>query len=261
MASALSGNIFSIFRGKKMIRNKFIHSIPQHSSILELGPFFKPICTGKNVKYFDILTQEELVQRAKNITTEDNIRNIPFIDYVSPTGDLAIIHGRFDAVISSHVIEHQLDLIDHLQKVSNLLIPGGSYYLFIPDKRYCFDHFNNASSIADIIQAHLDKKQKHSLKSVIEHRALTTHNIASKHWRGDHGKLENTSQKIKAAMEEYHTGAYIDVHAWCFTPDSFAEIVTLLEQMDYIDLAINKIYPTPYKSLEFYVKLEKKTRE
>jgi len=240
-------------------RSLFINSIPKSGEVLELGPFYNPICKGSQVKYFDILSQEDLKERAKaeNITNSDRINKIPFIDYVSPTGDLRIINAKFDAVVSSHVIEHQLDFINHLQTVSNLLKDTGKYFLIIPDKRYCFDHFNNESTIAGIINNHVEKREKHSLKSVIEHRAFTTHNNAGRHWAGDHGTIEGNNQKVKDAITEYNTGAYIDVHAWYFTPDSFSHIIKSLHELGYIDLKIRELYPTPYGSLEFYVVLER----
>ncbi len=50
----------------------------------------------------------------------------PKIEYLSPTGDLTIVNRRFHAVLSSHCIEHQPDLIRHLQHVAALLDPGGT---------------------------------------------------------------------------------------------------------------------------------------
>ena len=96
-------------------RKIFLNSIPSGISILEIGPFFNPVCVGENVAYFDILNQEELRARAMEIGYKEAINRIPFINYVSPVGDLNIIHKKFDAIISCHAIEHQLDLIAHLR--------------------------------------------------------------------------------------------------------------------------------------------------
>jgi ubiquinone/menaquinone biosynthesis C-methylase UbiE len=251
-------NILMHYEGRKTLRKKFIAEISNNNSILEIGPFYKPVCVGDNVSYFDIINQEELIERAKTITTADKLKDIPFIHFVSPIGDLSVVDKKFDAVASSHAIEHQLDLIDHLKKVSYLLHENGKYYLLVPDKRYCFDYFNNESTIADVIQATVDKKVKHSLKSVIEHRALTTHNIAKKHWHGFHDKLTDTSKRVKEAIEEYNNEEYIDVHGWYFTPTSFEKIINVLNELGYIDLKIDKIYSTRYKSFEFYVTLKKR---
>ena len=94
--------------------------------------------------------------------------------------------GGLRAVFSSHCIEHQPDLVRHLQEVANLLEPDGAYFLLIPNKLYCFDHFIAETSVADVMLAHHLGHRVHTLASVIEHRALTTHNDPSRHWLGDH---------------------------------------------------------------------------
>jgi SAM-dependent methyltransferase len=244
----------------KYLRTEFVNSIPKDISILEIGPFYKPVCRGSKVKYFDILDQAALVERAKAIDSNNNTDNVPYIHFVSPTGDLSIIHETFDAVFSSHVIEHQLDLIKHLQQTSRLLNKGGKYYLIIPDKRYCFDHFNHESTIADVINAHFEKRKKHSLKSVIEHRALTTHNNSSDHWGGEHGVINDISDRIKNAITEHSMNEYVDVHAFYFTPNSFSQIINLLNQLGYIDFVVNWLHETSPENFEFYCILEKVQR-
>jgi SAM-dependent methyltransferase len=256
----------NIFK-KKYTKLEFLNSLPKNSTVLEIGPFYSPFCKGANVKYFDILDRAALVGRALEISPGINTENIPVIDYVSATGDLSIINETFDAVFSSHVIEHQWDFTDHLQKVSGLLNKGGKYYLMIPDKRYCFDHFNNITTIADIINAGFEKRKKHSLKSVIEHRAFITHNDPVRHWKGDHGfvdsvsnrakLLDDMSERIKNAVSEFNANEFVDVHAWCFTPDSFAEIISILNKLGYTDFKIERLHPTLKNSFEFFAVLEK----
>ena len=239
-------------------RKPFVASIPKDVSILEIGPFYNPVCVGDSVKYFDILSKENLIKRAKQIDENINSERIPYIEYVSPTGDLSIINETFDAIVSCHAIEHQLDLIDHLQKTSKLLKAGGKYYVIAPDKRYCFDHFMNESTIADVINAHVVKPTKTSVRSVIEHRALSTHNNAFKHWMGIHKLKNDISSKIKNALTEYMVSDYVDVHSWYFTPKSFSNNIKLLHQLGYIDFTIDKLYPTSPGSLEFYAVLQKR---
>jgi SAM-dependent methyltransferase len=239
------------------LRADFLDSIPKNISTLEIGPFFNPLCRGEKVKYFDILDRNELISRAKRLKLEFQEENVPFIDYSSPVGDLSVIPETFDAVFSSHVIEHQPDLINHLQKVDKLLNDGGKYYLIIPDKRYCFDYFNPESSIADVLNAYYERQKKHTLKSVLEHRALITHNNAGDHWKGNHGILENVVEKIKNAIEEYNTSDYIDVHSLCFTPASFAQIIGWLSKLGYTNFSIDRIHETLENDIEFYCVLIK----
>lgn len=256
-----------LFAKQIYTRSDFFNSLPKSNSILEIGPFYSPFCKGSHVKYFDILNREQLVERAMQISKDINLENIPVIDFVSATGDISVITETFDIVFSSHVIEHQWDFINHLQKVSKLLKSGSKYYAIIPDKRYCFDHFNTLTTVADIINANVEKPKKHSVKSVIEHRAFTTHNDPVKHWKGDHGFVDTVtnrakvidplSERIKNAIAEFKANEFVDVHAWYFTPESFAEIVNILAKLEYIQFTINKLYTTQKNSLEFFVVLEK----
>ena len=249
----------NIYRSRKSYydRNSFLKSIPKELKILEIGPFFNPVHKGEKVKYFDIENREDLVVRAKELDPTFKVENIPYIDYVSPSADLTIIKEIFEAIYSSHVIEHQFDLIDHLQKTSDLLPVGGKYYLIVPDKRYCFDHFQQISTIADVISAHFEKRKKHTLKSLLEHRVLATHNDPVLHWKGNHGKLTDKVIKIKKAIAEYEERDLIDTHAFYFTPDTFIEIMNLLYELDYINFKVERIHKTPKNNFEFYCVLEK----
>jgi hypothetical protein len=98
----------------------------------------------------------------------------------------------------------------------------------------------------------------HTLRSVIEHRALTTHNDSLRHWRGDHGIIfENCERRVQAAEQEFYDakGHYIDVHAWYFSPDSLSAILSALHSMGLIQLRVQSVYPTRYGDIEFWMVL------
>lgn len=235
-------------------RNDFAALVAKSPAVLEIGPFCNPMLRGPNVSYFDVLSQEELIARARSFGFDP--AGVPHIDYVSPTSDLSTIEHRFDAVISSHCVEHQTDLVGHLQAVERLLRPGGVYCLLVPDKRYCFDHFIAASNLAEAIVAHHERRQAHTLRSVIEHRALITHNDSVRHWQGDHGVVyDNLEERFQAALQEFGNakGKYIDVHAWYFTPDSAFAIFSALQRMGLSRLGVHTIYPTRYCANEFWM--------
>jgi SAM-dependent methyltransferase len=239
-------------------RYDFIPLIPPKIPILEIGPFYTPIVRGENVRYFDVLNSQELVKRAAELKYP--VENIPFIHFVDPKGDLSVVGEQFDAVVSSHNIEHQPDLIGHLNKVERLLNPGGLYFCLIPDKRYCFDHYMPETTLADILTRHYDKLNIHYLKSVIEHRALTVHNEPSRHWAGDHGpRYDNVVRRINDTLEEYKkaAGGYIDVHAHHFTPDRFAELIGVLNEMKHTSFRILRNYHTRKNQAEFFVIMQK----
>jgi SAM-dependent methyltransferase len=239
-------------------REDFIALIPNNAEALEIGPFCNPVLRGPSVQYFDVLSREGNVARAKSIGLDPH--GAPEIDYVSTTGDLSTVNSRFEVVVSSHCIEHQPNLLGHLQDVGRLLAPGGAYFVLIPDKRYCFDHFIPASNLAEVMVAWHERRQVHALRSLIEHRTLTTHNDGLRHWQGDHGTpLANFGTRFRAAVQEFDgaRGKYIDVHAWYFTPGSASQLLSALQDDGLSPLRVHRTYPTRYGATEFWMILRK----
>lgn len=243
-----------------MDKYKFVSLIPTEFSCLEIGPFNKPLLSGSNVKYFDVLDQNELIQRATELNIES--KSIPQIDFVSEHGDLKVVNENFAVVLSSHVVEHQPNLIAHLQAVADLLLDSGRYFLIIPDRRFSFDYFLAESSLAQVVAANVESRKTHTLTSVIEHRCLTTHNSPYLHLLGIHGKLRSDKDLVKQidlAVTEYQNNisGYIDVHAWYFTPVGFTLLINRLFELELIKFKVEKLYSTTLGKLEFFVILRK----
>ncbi len=240
-------------------RSAFVDLMRDATSILEIGPFANPTVSGPRVKYFDVLSSDALRRRALAHGLDPN--RCPNIDFVSPTGDLGVVSGQYDAVVSSHVIEHQPDLIRHWLGVARLLNPGGRYFLAVPDKRFCFDHFIAESTFATVLDAYFRGLRMHTIASVVEHRALTTHNDARRHWKGDHGEpaYKASLGQIREALDVClrNPGDYIDTHAWQFTSRSFREIAATLFAAGMSPFRVARVYDTVRGSNEFYAVLEK----
>ncbi|HEX6834130.1 MAG TPA: methyltransferase domain-containing protein, partial [Rudaea sp.] len=229
--------------------------------VLEIGPLASPLLRRPGVQYFDVLSTADLREKARIHGLD--VEACPTIDFVSATGDLAVVTQTFDAVVSCHVIEHQPDLVRHLRGVADIMKPGGRYFLAVPDKRYCFDHFIAASTIADVIDAHAREARTHSIASIIEHTSLTTHNDTARHWNGDHGEPRYVAEpgRVQGAVDAYlrNPGAYIDAHAWQFVPSSFRDIMGLLRTLRVSAFEVERVYPTVRNSNEFYAVLKKVT--
>jgi len=241
-------------------RAAFSALIPRSSDglILEIGPLDRPTVSGSDVRYFDICPTEELRKKAE-MNGLDQL-GVPKIDYWEPNGDLGVITEKFASVVSSHCIEHQPDLVRHLQKVERLLLDDGRYFLVIPDKRYCFDHYLPESRLSEVVRAFDEERHTPNLYSVLEHRALVTGNDPAHHWRGEHGlRYSELKSMWQSAAEEYANahGAYIDVHIWQFTPESFVAMVEGLFQLGLINFTVEKIFSTPRNQLEFFCILQK----
>jgi hypothetical protein len=242
-------------------RSAFIEKIlaKLHHEILEIGPLNRPLIRSDFMKYFDLLPTEEL--RARAAEQGLNPDSVPSIDFYDRNGDLSVITEKFHDVVSAHCIEHQPDLIRHLQNVSNILETTSSrYWCVLPDKRYCFDALIPETKIVEVIEAFENKQTKPSIYKVIEHRALTTHNDPVEHWVGNHG-LPNVNLKSRweAARQEFENanGSYVDVHCWQFTPQSFVNLINGLFELGYIDFVVEEIFDTPENDLEFCAVLRK----
>jgi SAM-dependent methyltransferase len=233
------------------LRENLIALIDDGRSVLEIGPFCDPLLRGPHVAYLDVLDAEQLRARAVKIG-KDPTRCPAWIDYV---GGLEQVGRRFDAVISSHAIEHNPDLVHHLAQVERILNPEGLFCLIIPDKRYCFDHYIAESSIAQVLQAHREQRRTHNLASVVEHIALTTHNNPPRHWAGDHGAAVTPDSAVRVrnaiAAFDANSASYIDVHAWYFTPDSFRLIIETLGALGLTGLEIAGVYDSARDRNEF----------
>ena len=226
----------------------FVRRVPTDAPVLEIGPFVSPRLKGPQVRYFDLLDQAGLNARAAR---KGLPQTAPVIDYVSEAADLSVVRGPFVGVFSAHCIEHQVDLVAHLAAVERLLGPGGRYFLIVPDKRYCMDHFLPETTVAAVIDAHLHPAARHTARSIIEHRALTTHNSPRRHWRGDHGQPGPDAERLKAAIAEARSGRASDVHAWTFTPESFRRVIEALRLAGLTGLGIEDVHPTAYGRGEF----------
>jgi hypothetical protein len=248
-------------RRTQLIRSEFVEIIltKRAGEILEIGPLNRPLINGPFMRYFDLLPTSELKDRAKAEGLDPN--GVPEIHFFHSNGDLSVIGQKFHDVVSAHCIEHQPDLIKHLNQVEELLENEGSrYWLIIPDKRYCFDALLPVSSISEIVQANVENHVKPSIWKVIEHRAMTTHNNSIEHWRGNSGSHgTDLKERWNAAEAEFNlaNGNYIDVHCWQFTPKSFASTVSNLHNLGLISFQVEQIFETPTNNLEFCVVLRK----
>ena len=247
-------------------RSAFLSLVSPKASLLEIGPYTAPAFSrpAYNVRYLDAFTSDEL--RAKAVATGANAETVPEIDYVWRGESYAeLIREPVQAIFSSHNIEHQPDFIRHLQQLSAILQPAGRVFLAIPDRRYCFDHFLPDTTFADVLSAYYDRRIRHAAGSVFEHRMLTTHNDAMRHWQDDHGApplslpvSDTTIVAVRETMARIEgTGGYIDTHAWQFTPSSFRHLIEVLGASGFFTLTVERIYPTVRNNNEFYAVLSR----
>lgn len=236
----------------------------QPNSILEIGPGSSPKIHGENVYYFDVKSRAQLLNRYPG-----HQDLIPMdIHYVEENGDLSIIDRKFDIVFSCHMIEHAPDLISHLQMVNNILMPRGYYFLIVPDKRYCFDHFKPESTTADILQAysfgsHGMCSELSFIKPYVLEKLYRTHNDPLRHWNGDHGHPSHDLVGIKKTIGDLSNGNVSKLfksgfHNWFFYDKNFRSVMKDLRELSEIEFDVSYIYNTCYGSMSFNAILQKK---
>ena len=203
--------------------------------LLEIGPFDKPSLTAfegdsTTITYADYFGTEEL--RSLAAETPGRIpENVPTITHRLSEG-FPKVKIPFDAVVSHHCIEHQPDLIGHINDVFSIMGLEGRYVFTAPHKEHCFDHFIPESTYLEAVVAHHEQRKRPTLRSVIEHRCFTR----SEYIGVPDPYKESTAgmrECINSAYAEYNSFNYNDVHCWQFTP---ASIKSLLENVSLLDL-------------------------
>lgn len=226
---------------------------------LEVGPSHDPVApkaAGYNVHIVDHLSQDEL--KAKYQGHGVNLDSIEAVDFIwkgEPLREL-LDHGQpYDWIIASHVIEHVPDPVKFLNDCQSILRPGGAISLAIPDKRYCFDSLRHPTSTGAVIQAHLEKRIRHTPGQIFDSFSFATKLNESISWNRDStGHLDFLHPEGFGAhsLESYlATDEYVDVHAWVFTPHSFRLIIHDLNSLGY--LQIHEEAFTPTIGCEFFV--------
>jgi len=238
-------------------RVEFIPGWVVEDLLLEIGPGVNPQFRGPLVEYFDLMSSGEMRSRYDAIG-EDSSRVPETIHYVSRRGNFDVVPDtRFATVASCHNIEHHPCLVRHLRDVSRVLKPGGAYVLLIPDHRYCFDRCYPASTIADVVGAWTERRTTHEPRKVIRQRLSYMHNDFTRHWAGDHGEPFGLSLADALSGVDGDARDHIEIHAWQFTPKTFAEIIEGLHDVGLTDLHVEMVGDTPPASQEFCAVLRK----
>lgn len=242
-------------------RVEFVSRIPQGTCTLEIGPFAFPTLKGASVRYFDVLDEQQIKDECDRLKLPKS--EVPEkIDYVARDIALGDIPSTFGQVFSSHVIEHTPDIYGHLRQVAQLLRNGGSYWLAIPDKRYCFDHFKTVSTVGEAIAAYREQRTAAPIDLWIERYTHGSHNDAARHWAGDHGQFPKSTDlsKVITALKEYSNvdnEAKMAPHLWFFQPETFADIVDIGYRLGITELSLKFIFGTLKGCSEFYAVLQK----
>ena len=243
------------------------HTRTQGLRGFEVGALMSPFLpkAGNDVTYVDRLSTDDLRAYFANDPNVDASRIVD-VDVVIPEGSsLAIAmrgRGPFDYAIASHVIEHVPDLAGWLSEVAELVRIGGQLVLLVPDKRYTFDHLRPVSSIADVVDALVQKRAKPSPGQVFGHFALGASVDVAAAWAGDVDATRLPPPGAMAAALElgarsHRDNTYVDTHCWVVTPTALLGILGDLAELGILKWKLALFADTQSRELDFGLLLER----
>lgn len=232
---------------------------------LEIGPSYDPLLpktSGARVEIVDHVTTGDLIEKYQNLgLTPDKIAAIEEVDHIWSGGRLVDVVGRrgeYDFIIAAHLIEHMVDLIGFLQDCQELLGPNGRLALVVPDQRFCFDYFKSATSVGQVVDAHLKPTRFHSPGTLLEHGLYDCATDGHTAWaQGQLGPVTLCHTNFDYARSAFDQGVaqeeYVDAHHWKFTPASFSLLIQDLRDLGHHSFVEVASHPTV--GFEFYATL------
>jgi len=260
----------------------FAPYVQRHYRGIEIGPGYRPTfpkSDGYAVTVVDHCPTAELIAKYEADITipKDLVRQIEAVDVVWTEGsyrDLPGLGDGVDYVAASHVIEHATDLCGFLADCSSLLKEGGFLLLAIPDRSCVLDYYRPASTVGDVLLAHL-LPQAYDLKSQMDeiwYGALLDGGGA---WSMAHLQLATSEGRVPTAQHPASLSSFVwsngprrvaqaagkmpyrDAHRWVFDPVSFEELASFLAVNALTGLTLEAM-PGSFEC-EFYAVLRKQS--
>lgn len=228
---------------------------------LEIGPGYNPLLAkrdGYRVETLDYTDAEGLRTKYRNAAVDlSRIEDVTYVSDGRPMVDIIGQRARYDFIIASHVIEHVPNLVGFLNDCDALLADGGVLVLAVPDKRHCFDVLQAISTAGDVLQAFHEGRTRHPPGAVFDEIAYGALRGGKPGWGfGERGRFsffhELSKAKLMFDQACQPAPAYVDIHAWRFTPSSFRLIlrdladvgVTRLREARFVDSVGIEFYAT-----------------
>lgn len=255
-----------IREGQAARARTLLRGVDPQARLLEIGASYNPIAPraeGWRTTVIDHAPQDELIAKytGEPDVWTDRIEDVDFIWTGGSVADAvpAELHGSFDVLVASHMIEHSTDLLGFLQGAERLLGPEGTVILAVPDKRYCFDYFRPLTTTADVVEAHRDGRTRHGWRTGFEHLAYAVLNEGKGAWGQEPvGSLrfaDGFGDAICKLDERFLRDTYVDFHAWKFTPAGFELILLETCALGLCDWMVEA--PIETLGCEFHVRLRR----
>jgi SAM-dependent methyltransferase len=233
---------------------RVLQYVDKHMKIIEIGPSFNPLAPrsdGWNSKIIDHLSRENLIKKYP----DQQIHRIEDVDFIWTSGPIetavpAELYGTFDACIASHLVEHTPDFVGFFTSMSKLVRPDGLIVIAIPDRRFMFDFFQPLTLTDRILEAHWEKRTRHTKGTIFNNAAYNTQNNGMIAWSPRHaltefsfigpGVLESAKTASNAVTDE--SSGYIDCHVWRFTPASLKLVMLELSLLDLFPFTLVEMH-------------------
>jgi len=244
-------------------RARVFETASREGTILEIGAAHNgtfPKREGYRTSIVDHLDRDGLVEKYSGFA-QYSADDIEVVDYVLSDGVslTEAIPDRFDLVYASHVVEHSTSLIHFLEECTELLAPGGVLSLVVPDKRYTFDRFRERVALGRVIDTYVSRPAVHTLGTLTEFAVSAVKHRGTTSWvaghRGEYTFL-NDLERAKEIGASAHSGHYVDVHNWVFSPHHMRLLLHDLADLGY--LSVREAYFHETVGHEFFLNL---TRE
>ena len=244
-----------------------LSGVRRSSRILEIGAGYNPVASksaGWRTHVVDHASQDDL--RRKYATANVNVAAIEEVDTIWSGGALddsipPALHGQFELLIASHLIEHLPDLLGFLISCERLMSHDGLIALAIPDRRYCFDCFRQNTMTGDVLEAHHERRSRHTLRTSWNQLAYCASNDGGIAWGPESPRNLALTTPFSGLAESYavlaqdNVAGYQDFHAWTFTPASFSLLILELGCLGLIDWHIEQLHGP--ERFEFFARLKR----
>jgi len=228
--------------------------LDKSKKVLEIGPAFNPIAPkseGYRVYTVDNASKAELRARYDGFP-DFNVAKIEDVDFIWKDADILSAIPRehlqsFDVVLMGGVIEHIPNPIGLLQSLQKLLKPGGYLTLSVPDKRFCFDFLRPPTTTAAWLEALKGGHALHSARTLFEANTMAAAHRGRLAWAEKKLRTRDATFVGATIQDAYRDffgaaqAAYVDAHAWVFTPSSFLLILNECHALGLISLVPESI--------------------
>ena len=244
-----------------MERFRHLHTVVRKDSPgIEIGPWRHPVAPkrdGYRTIVIDILDTDQLRAMARERDVPDH--EIPLIEEVDIVGDgsnlLDLVRGRgvterFGWIVSCHNFEHLTDPVRFLCDCEELLEPGGTLAMIVPDKRYSIDRFQPTATLADMLRIRIggpgrddeawDRFRQQALKSHLVDAKGKRHLLWSSD-RNDAGAIvaEDPRPAFDRLRGELGAGVPLEGfrgHRWRFSPAVFELMILDLRALGIVSM-------------------------